>query len=146
MRLLHSARRASATIALAACVFAFGYAQAQQPQEPLPQSPPQSQPPSDSLPGPTGPATQVDDQTIEKFAAAYQDVSDIQTKAVAAMHATNDPQEQQRIKNDAEKQARAAVESKGLAAEEFNRVAQLMLTDQQLRQKVLSKLHQPEHA
>ena len=145
MRFLHSARRASATLALAAFVLAFGQAQAQQQR--VPQSPPATQPPSDStLPGPTGPATAVDDQTIEKFAAAYADVSDIQTKAVAAIRATNDPTEQQRIRNDAEKQARAAVESKGLAAEEFNRVAQLMLTDQTLREKVLQKLHQPERA
>src|SRR5215471_4766687 len=115
MRFLHSVRRVSATMALAACVFAFGQAQAQQPPQSPPQAqPPIDQPPSDSLPGPTGPSTQVDDQTIEKFAAAYQDVSDIQTKAVAAMKATNDPAEQERIKNDAEKQARAAVESKGL--------------------------------
>jgi Domain of unknown function (DUF4168) len=131
-------RRTTATLAGVSLAFALSLscpAHAQQPP---------TQPPADQAP--LEQSTTVDEPTVEKFAAAYKDVSVIQTKAATALRNATTSDQQAQIRDSAEKDARAAVEAKGLAAEEFNRIAQLMLTDDTLRQRVLQKLQGHERA
>jgi GTP1/Obg family GTP-binding protein len=87
-------------------------------------------------------ADTVDDATISKFAAAYTEVSAIQTEAVDQLKTTTDPQKAEEVKRNAETRAVRAVQSTGLKPEEFNSIAQRMQSDEKLRTRVAAKINE----
>lgn len=95
---------------------------------------------SATAPSKSAPAAKLDDRTLDKFAAAYAEVSAIQTKATEELKTTTDPAKVQTVKDSAETQARQAVEKNGLDAAQFNQIAQQVVSDQDLRARVVEKL------
>jgi len=105
---------------------------------------PEQQAPADvTAPTPApGATTPIADAKVEQFAAAFVDVQDIQSQTSQQLSAAKDDQQASQLKADAEKKMIEAVERQGLQIQEFNRIAQLMTTDLQLRSKVVEKVQQ----
>jgi hypothetical protein len=100
--------------------------------------------------GPPGPAqtpapstdasTQIADEKVDQFAAAFVAVQDIQVKATQQLNTAKDDQQATEVKATAEKQMVEAVERQGMKVEEFNRIADLMTTDLSLRTRIAEKV------
>ena len=88
----------------------------------------------------TAPTAQVEDAKVEKFAAAFVAVQDIQAQATQELSNAKDEQQATQVKTAAEQKMIEAVQREGLEVEEFNRIADLMTTDLALRSKVVEKV------
>jgi len=111
-------------------VFAQVPAAAPEPQELLPPA----EQPSAPLP--------VEEKKLDQFAEAFVVVEAIQRDALERLEAETDQQKAAEVKAQAESDAIAAVEKTGLPLVEFNQIAQLMMTDLELREKVAARVAQ----
>ena len=126
--LIHGARCALITGALIAAAPGVLYAQSAAEQ----QGPPQV-----TAPAASGP---IADAKVDQFASAFVAVQDIQAKATEELSAAKDDQQATQVKAAAEQKMIEAVKREGLEVEEFNRIADLMTTDMELRSKVVEKV------
>jgi hypothetical protein len=85
---------------------------------------------------------QVEDGKLDQFADAFVVVQEIQRSALQRLERTTDEQAASQLKAQAESDAVAAVEKSGLQLVEFNRIAQAMMTDVALRDKVAARVAQ----
>lgn len=92
----------------------------------------QSAPIADAAPAT---ASSFNDSTLEKFANAYVAVQGIQNQAAGSTSSTPEP-----VSSDLQTKMKAAVEQSGLQVEEFNQIAQQMVTDLDLRSRVAEKV------
>lgn len=85
----------------------------------------------------TAPATSINisDATLEKFADAYMAVQEIQKEAGQSASAASSSGS-----GDLQVKMKAAVEQTGLQVEEFNQIAQQLVSDLDLRARVAEKL------
>lgn len=86
------------------------------------------------------PAEHYDDATLENFADAFIEVQSIQTSASQEMEQAGDPAEAQDIQQRAQEEMVQAVIDTGLTVETYNRIAQQMNTDIDLREDVMARL------
>ena len=93
-------------------------------------------------PGQTDVTVQVEDSKLDQFADAFVVVQAIQRSALEQLAGTSDEKAASQVKAKAESDAIAAVEKTGLPLVEFNQIAQLMMTDLTLREKVASRVAQ----
>lgn len=113
---------------------------AQTPEQEPAQQTPEQMPPDMTTPEAGAPTVQIDDQKIDQFANAYVEVQAIQAQTAQQLNTTTDATKVTEVKANAEKQMIAAVERSGLQVEEFNRIADLMTTDVNLRSRVIDKV------
>lgn len=92
----------------------------------------QSAPVADAAPATT---SSFSDSTLDKFASAYVAVQVIQNQAAGSTSSTPEP-----ARNDLQAKMKTAVEQSGLQVEEFNQIAQQMVTDLDLRSRVAEKV------
>jgi hypothetical protein len=85
---------------------------------------------------------QVEDRKLDQFADAFVVVQEIQRGALERLAQTKDEQVASQVKAQAENEAIAAVEKAGLPLVEFNQIAQAMMTDVALRDKVATRVAQ----
>ncbi|TVQ48264.1 MAG: DUF4168 domain-containing protein [Gammaproteobacteria bacterium] len=85
-------------------------------------------------------AESYDDATLENFADAFVEVQSIQTSASQEMEQAGDPAEAQDIQQRAQEEMVQAVIDTGLTVETYNRIAQQMNTDIDLREDVMARL------
>lgn len=88
------------------------------------------------------PAGEIDDEKLDKFADAYIAVEAIHSDTQKALEAADDPREEYQLKADAEGRIIEAVERSGLELEEFNRIAERMSQDRELRLKIADRVRQ----
>ncbi len=81
-----------------------------------------------------------DETTLENFADAFVEVQSIQTSASRDMEQAGDPAEAQEIQQRAQEEMVQAVIDTGLTVETYNRIAQQMNTDIDLREDVMARL------
>lgn len=85
-------------------------------------------------------ATSVSDDKLNQFADAYVAVQKVQKESTDKAANTTDPAAAQAAAAELQTKMKAAVEKNGMQVEEFNQIAQLMLTDLDLRAKVAEKV------
>jgi hypothetical protein len=108
-------------------------------------SPPQPEPQTPSAPQEAAPAALAegdvaDDTKIDQFADAYLAIEAIHTKVAAQLKDSTTTDESDAIKANAETEIIAAVERSGLRLDEFNRIADVMASNTELRAKVASRV------
>jgi hypothetical protein len=111
------------------CVFAQQPPMPPEPQEVMP-------PPAESAP------IAVEDRKLDQFADAFVVVQEIQRTALQRLEQETDVQKAAQVKAQAENDAVKAVEKVGLPLAEFNQIAQAMMSDVGLREKVASRVAQ----
>lgn len=84
----------------------------------------------------------VEDKKLDQFADAFVVVESIQREALEQLQQETDQQKVEQVKAKAESDAIAAVEKVGLPLVEFNQIAQQMMTDLALREKVAARVAQ----
>ena len=116
------------------CVFA------QEP--PTPPTPPET--PQEVMPPPaeTAPPIAVEDRKLDQFADAFIVVEEIQRTALQRLEQEPDAQKAAQVKAQAESDAVAAVQKAGLPLMEFNQIAQAMMNDVSLRERVAARVAQ----
>jgi hypothetical protein len=87
-------------------------------------------------------AGQIDEEKLDRFADAYIAVEAIQSDTQKALEAADDPREEHKLRADAEGKIIEAVERSGLELEEFNRIAERMSQDRELRLKIADRVRQ----
>ncbi|HEX7116507.1 MAG TPA: DUF4168 domain-containing protein [Steroidobacter sp.] len=87
-------------------------------------------------------AGQIDEEKLDRFADAYIAVEEIQSDTQKALEAADDPREEYKLRADAEGKIIEAVERSGLKLEEFNRIAERMSQDRELRLKIADRVRQ----
>jgi hypothetical protein len=107
------------------------------------QQPPASAEPQEVMPPPAevAPST-VDESKLDRFADAFVVVQEIQRTALQRLEQESDAQKAAQVKAQAESDAVAAVEKVGLPLVEFNQIAQAMMSDATLREKVATRVAQ----
>lgn len=88
------------------------------------------------------PASTIDDAKLEQFASAYLAVQAIQKEAAAQQSAATDPNTAQQKQGELQGKMTEAVQKSGLQVNEFNEIAQAMVSDVDLRQRVIAKVQQ----
>jgi len=86
--------------------------------------------------------TTVDDAKLEKFADAYVAIQGLQKEAATAPSASPDAAGAQQKQAELQGKMADAVQKSGLEVNEFNQIAQAMVTDVDLRQRVIAKVQQ----
>jgi hypothetical protein len=112
------------------------------PEPPVGPEPPISSQNGQPNPGQTDVTVPVEDSKLDQFADAFVVVQEIQRNALERLATTTDEQTASQLKAKAESDAIAAVEKAGLPLVEFNQIAQAMMTDVTLRDKVASRVAQ----
>jgi Domain of unknown function (DUF4168) len=131
MNLSYVAERTIVLIAACACIVTLD-ASAQVPADQL--APP-------DLVAPLPPdATPIEEEKIDQFADAYLVIEEIHTKAASDLEKADDPEQASEIRANAEGMIIQAVERSGLELDEFNRIAELMSVDRELRERIASRV------
>lgn len=91
---------------------------------------------------PSTAAPAVDDKKLEQFADAYLAIQALQKEAATQQSATKDPNAAQQQQSELQGKMTDAVQKSGLQVNEFNQIAQAMVTDVDLRQRVIAKVQQ----
>lgn len=94
--------------------------------------------PDSALPAPA--ATTVDEAKLDKFASAYLAVQNLQKDAQQA--AASDPAAAQQKQTELQTKMSEAVRNSGLEIDEFNTIAQALVSDVDLRERVIAKVQQ----
>lgn len=100
--------------------------------------------PADATTAPT--STKIDDKKLDQFADAYLRVQSLQKEAAAQQSAPTDSNAAQQKQNELQTKMMDAVQQSGLQVNEFNEIAQAMVTDVDLRQRVIAKVQQRANA
>ena len=88
------------------------------------------------------PATEVSSTKLDKFVVALERVHSIGSKASAEMEQSRDMEEAQQIQQRAQGEMVEAVEEAGLTVDEYNRIAQLMNSDPQIKERIDARLEE----
>jgi hypothetical protein len=131
MKLSRIATRTSVFLAAGACIAAFD-ASAQVPAD-------KPAPPDAVAPLPPD-AAPLEETKINQFADAYLVIEEIHTQAVTDLEEAQNPEQASEIRASAEGRIIKAVEQSGLKLDEFNRIAELMSVDRDLRAKIASRV------
>lgn len=94
--------------------------------------------PDSALPAPA--TTTVDEAKLDKFANAYLAVQSLQKDAQQA--AASDPAAAQQKQTELQTKMSEAVRNSGLEIDEFNTIAQALVSDVDLRERVIAKVQQ----
>lgn len=91
----------------------------------------------------SGPATtetsvQLSDANLLKFSIAMDSIQQIGAKYETEFQNASDPEQAQKLQQQAQSEMVDAVESAGLSTEEYNAIAQQAQVDEALRNKILS--------
>lgn len=78
----------------------------------------------------------VADAKVEKFAEAEQSVREIQQEFRQELQNTDDQEKARQVQVEMQQEMRSAVEDTGLDASEYNKIAQLAMQDQKLRERI----------
>ena len=106
-------------------------------EEPAQQEPGQATPPEA-----TATTESIPDEKINQFADAYLAVQTIQQKAATELQGAKDPEEANKVKATAESDMIAAVERTGMQVPEFNRIVEMMASNNEVRSRVAAKLQE----
>jgi hypothetical protein len=112
------------------------------PEPPVGPQPPIASPKGPPASNQTEMTVQVEERKLDQFADAFVVVQEIQRSALQRLEQASDEQAASQLKAQAESDAIAAVEKTGLQLVEFNRIAQAMMTDVGLRDKVAARVAQ----
>lgn len=85
---------------------------------------------------PAATAASFSDVELKSFAQARQSVDAIRTKISTQMQNAQDPQEAQKLQEEANMKMIAAVEAAGLSREKYNEIAQAAMNDPALAKKL----------
>lgn len=123
-------------VTLISCTAAIGFAHAQLPEGP-PAPPPQTAPPDRA-----SSKEPVNEEKIDRFADAYVVVEEIQRDTAEKLSEITDSSEASRHKQEADKRVNEAIRRVGLQPAEFDRIAQLMASDEALKKKIADEVAQ----
>jgi hypothetical protein len=115
----------------AALALASTAIQAQQPEP--------AQPTAQGYEQPQATAASFSDTELQSFAKARQSVEAIRTEITSKLQNSQDPEEVQKLQEEANVKMIAAVEGTGLSRQKYNEIAQAAMSDPALAEK-LSKL------
>lgn len=93
-------------------------------------------------PGAAATAEPIAEEKIEQFADAYLAVQTIQQKAATELQSAKDPEQANKVKATAESEMIAAVERTGMQVPEFNRIVEIMASNNEVRSRVAAKLQE----
>lgn len=127
-----------AVLAVVLCMAISMHVAAQVPQEQAEPVPPELIPPAQS----GAEAAQLEEEQIDRFADAYIAVEEIHTKVAEELSATDDPETASEVRAKAEGSIIDVVERSGLELDEFNRIAELMTVDRDLRLKIADRVRE----
>ncbi|MBA3979352.1 MAG: hypothetical protein C0462_01995 [Alcanivorax sp.] len=85
---------------------------------------------------PDAAATEVSDDELEKFASAHKQVEEIREKYVSEAQAADDPEKVAEVQMNMQQEMVQAVQDEGLDVGTYNRIAQMLPYDDELRQRV----------
>jgi hypothetical protein len=124
--------------------FDCGAAAAQNAPEDSPPTSPQTSPPQPAPqelpPSALAEMNVADEAKIDQFADAYLAIEAIHTQVTQELKEAENSAESDRIKAQAETQIIAAVERSGLRLDEFNRIADALVADKELRAKIAARI------
>ena len=87
-------------------------------------------------------AIQPDEQQLESFVTATVRIINIQQQAQQQMAATQEPEQQEQVRNQALQEIVSAVESEGLSVDEYNGIVQQVESDPELGQTVQQRIQE----
>jgi Domain of unknown function (DUF4168) len=85
-------------------------------------------------------AAPLEEEKLDQFADAYIVIEEIHTQAASDLEKAHDPEQASEIRANAEGKIIQAVERSGLELDEFNRIAELMSVDRELRARIASRV------
>lgn len=105
---------------------------------------PATSPPTATSPDTTATTSTVgvNDTKLEQFADAYVKIQTLKKDADAKQTTSADPAAAQKQQAELQSKMAEAVQTSGLDVNEFNQIAQAMVSDTDLRAKVLAKVQQ----
>lgn len=109
-------------------------------QDSPPQPQPQTPPATHEVPPTLADEDIANDAKIDQFADAYLAIEAIHTRVSTQLKNSANAKEADDIKANAETEIIAAVERSGLRLEEFNRIADVMASDAELRAKIAARV------
>ncbi|MBA3562909.1 MAG: DUF4168 domain-containing protein [Gammaproteobacteria bacterium] len=89
-------------------------------------------------------ATEVDDKTLDRFAKAAIELQNIQTSASTEMDQVGNAAEISEIQLRMQQEMTSAFKDAGLSVEEYNRIVQLMNSDEEIRKRITKRLKASE--
>ena len=89
-------------------------------------------------------AQDVDDATLDRFAKAAVDLQRIEASASTEMDQIVNGAEIGEIQLRTQRDMTSAVENAGLSAEEYNRIAKLMNSDPEVRERIMERVNANE--
>lgn len=87
-------------------------------------------------------AVEVTEEKLEKFVDALSEITVIRQAAAAELESAADMERAEQVHREAQEQMIEAVEGAGLSVDEYNRIATRMGTDQDLSERIHSKLQE----
>jgi Domain of unknown function (DUF4168) len=106
------------------------------------EEPAQQDPAQATSPDATATTEAIPDEKINQFADAYLAVQTIQQKAATELQSAKDPEQANKVKAAAESDMIAAVERTGMQVPEFNRIVEMMASNNEVRSRVAAKLQE----
>ena len=85
-------------------------------------------------------SVQPDEQQLESFVTATVRIINIQQQAQQQMAATQEPEQQEQVRNQALQEIVSAVESEGLSVDEYNGIVQQVESDPELGETVKQRI------
>ena len=102
------------------------------------QNPSPSPAPEQSVPAPN-----LSDQKLDAAAAALVQVSSLLRDYQERLQQATEPADKQRIAEEGNSALKKAVEAQGLTIEEYNSIIVVAQNDQEVRNKILQRMHRP---
>ena len=99
-------------------------------------------PPPENISPPPPEVAPLEDKKLDQFADAYLAIEQIHVKTASELKQTQDADAANKVKAQAEARIIEAVERSGLRLDEFNQIADLMVLDADLRQKIASRVQE----
>jgi len=93
-------------------------------------------PPQEQIPPQSAAPQELDQETKEKFIAAYIDVREIQNDYTAKLQNVTDQNEAQELQQQAQQEMMSAVESNGMSVTDYNAVTQVVANDPELLDEI----------
>lgn len=82
-------------------------------------------------------AANVDEASLNKFKHAYAEVNSVRASFAGKLEDVEDPQEAQKLQQQAQEYMVSAVEDSGLSVKEYNQISAAIQQNPELRQKIL---------
>lgn len=98
-------------------------------------------PPMQTPPPPAQQQVEVSDRKLDKFAEIYVDVETTRSRLAAELASVEDPQKAQEIQMQMRDEIISTIENHGWSLEEYNEIAQVISTDDALREKTLERIN-----